>query len=106
MTLLLHVLLCSGVLLGAGAPAAAREKSTTEIAKETLPAVVSIRARGAGQDASGTGFIVDGSGTIVTNLHVIAGVTTIAVKLSNGDIYDTALVRAYDERKDLAVIQV
>jgi serine protease Do len=77
-----------------------------DIARKTLPAVVSIRAQTAAGEVSGSGFIVDASGTIVTNLHVIHGATTVAVKLANGDIYDQVTVRAFDERKDLAVIQI
>ena len=49
---------------------------------------------------------MDPSGTIVTNVHVIEGATSIAVKLPNGDIYDDVRVRAFDARKDLAIIQV
>lgn len=59
-----------------------------------------------GGEITGSGFIVDPSGTVVTNLHVIKGVQKAAVKLSNNDIYDSVFVRAYDERKDIAIIQV
>jgi serine protease Do len=42
----------------------------------------------------------------VTNLHVIEGATSVAVKLASGDVHDQVRVRAFDQRKDLAVIQV
>src|SRR5688572_29428801 len=80
--------------------------STAEIASRVSPAVVMIRVSTATDESDGSGFIVDPSGTIVTNLHVIEGATTIAVKLPNGDIYDDVRVRAFDARKDLAIIQV
>jgi hypothetical protein len=83
-----------------------RPPTPAEIAKRTLPAVVAIRVKTPTGEASGTGFVIDPSGTIITNLHVIRGATTVAVKLSNGDVYDQVKVRAFDERKDLAVIQI
>jgi len=80
--------------------------SVAEIARRVGPAVVMVRMSGPSGDADGSGFIVDASGTIVTNLHVIEGATTVAVKLPNGDIYDEVRVRAFDARKDLAIIQI
>lgn len=78
-----------------------------DLAQKIIPAVVSIRGMtAAGAEVTGTGFVVDPSGTVVTNLHVIRDLKAIAVKLANGDVYDQVKVRAFDERKDLAVIQV
>jgi S1-C subfamily serine protease len=37
---------------------------------------------------------------------VISGALNIGVKLPSGDVYDQIQVRAYDERKDLALIQI
>jgi hypothetical protein len=78
----------------------------TDIARKAGPAVVTIQAKTADGTSAGSGLIVDPSGTIVTNLHVIAGATAAAVKLPDGDIYDQVMVRTFDARKDLAVIQV
>ena len=80
--------------------------SSAEIAKLAGPSVVYIKTSKSDGEGAGSGFIVDGSGTIITNLHVIAGATSVAVRLSNGDIFDQVTVRGFDERKDLAVIQV
>ena len=41
---------------------------------ESLPAVVSIRAETPEGSMSGSGFIIDSSGMVVMNLHVIQGV--------------------------------
>jgi S1-C subfamily serine protease len=79
---------------------------TAEIARRAGPAVVTIRTTTASGLVNGSGFILDPSGTIVTNLHVIEGGTAVAVKLTNGDVYDQIRVRAFDVRKDLAVIQL
>jgi hypothetical protein len=84
----------------------AAEMTPAEIAKKVIPAVVVIRTQTAEGGGTASGFIVDPSGTIVTNLHVIEGATTLAVKVANGDIYDQVRVRAFDQRKDLAIIQI
>src|SRR6266513_1474819 len=75
------------LIVAAGFTATA-DFNPAEVAKKSLPAVVSIRVKTAAGDASGSGFIVDPSGTIVTNLHVIRGAISAAVKLANGDVYD------------------
>jgi hypothetical protein len=81
--------------------------NTVELTKKAKPAVVLIKGLTAdNQEISGSGFIVDGSGTIITNLHVVQELKTGGVRLTNGDIYDKITVRAFDERKDLAVIQI
>lgn len=77
-----------------------------EIAKRTIPAVVVIKSRTPHGEGTASGFLVDPSGTIVTNLHVIEGAIALAVRLANGDIYDQVRVRAFDQRKDLAILQV
>lgn len=77
-----------------------------EIAKRTCPAVVMIKTSTPSGEGSASGFIVDSSGTIVTNLHVIQNASAVAVKLANGDIYDQIKVRSFDSRKDLAIIQI
>ncbi len=87
-------------------PAAPADFNPAEVAKKALPAVVAIRVKTASGEASGSGFVVDSSGTIITNLHVVRGATQAAVRVANGDIYDKMAIRAFDERKDLAVVQI
>jgi len=55
--------------------------------------------------ATGSGFIYDAEGHIVTNNHVIAGAEKIEVLLSNGSRY-TAKVVGADPDTDLAVIKI
>ena len=53
----------------------------------------------------GSGFVYDNEGHIITNNHVISGVTNVDVTLSNGDTF-TAKVIGTDEFNDIAVLQI
>ncbi|MDE2335502.1 MAG: DegQ family serine endoprotease [Rhodospirillales bacterium] len=57
------------------------------------------------RQALGSGFIIDPSGIIVTNNHVIRGADTITVTLHDGTILKAKLLGA-DSRMDLAVLKV
>lgn len=80
---------------------------TSEIARKVTPAVVLIKGvAGDGGSVAGSGFIVDPSGTIITNLHVIEEMKKGGVKLASGDLFDEFTVRAFDRRRDIAVVQI
>jgi len=86
------------------------EKSTIEIFNATAPSVVYIftqgdysgRKRGGG---TGSGFIWDSAGHVVTNHHVIAGANEIAVRLENGEVVRAKFVGSTPDY-DLAVIRL
>lgn len=101
----LALLLCG--VLSYSQPQLTTVLDTVELTKSSSPALVLIKGFTADNtEISGSGFLIDDSGTIVTNLHVIQELKTCGVRLSTGDTYDAIMVRAIDERKDLAVIQV
>ncbi|MBU3202387.1 S1C family serine protease [Clostridium estertheticum] len=56
--------------------------------------------------ASGSGFIVKSTGVIVTNFHVIKGSSYASVTLQNGTKYDVKSVLNYNEKQDIAVLQL
>ena len=53
----------------------------------------------------GSGFVYDSEGHIITNNHVVSGVSTVDVALSNGDIFNAKVIGA-DEFNDIAVLQI
>jgi len=86
-------------------PTHARQTATATAAA-VGPATVLIRAALPGGGLStGSGFIVDPSGTIVTNFHVVEGADRVEVRLATGDVHEVTAVRAADRLRDLAVLQ-
>jgi len=68
-------------------------------------AVVRIDITGAGIVGVGSGFIVDESGYVLTNHHVIADATSIKVTLTTGSSYAATVVDA-DANRDLALLKL
>jgi putative serine protease PepD len=60
---------------------------------------------GGGGEATGTGFVVDSGGLIVTNEHVVDGARTISVTLQDGTRLKATLV-GKDSSSDLALLKV
>lgn len=58
------------------------------------------------REQSGTGFIVDRNGYIITNNHVVDGVDRIKVKMHGDDTEYKAKVIGTDRETDLAVIKI
>lgn len=88
-----------------GDPGALNRKPTSVsgIAQKALPSVVTIEAQGAtGEGGTGTGFIYDKQGHILTNNHVVASAADggkLTATFSNGKKYDAEVVgnaRGYD----------
>ncbi|MFD0383349.1 S1C family serine protease [Streptomyces stramineus] len=84
--------------------------SVSDIANKALPSVVTIEAQsGGGEGGTGTGFVYDKQGHILTNNHVVASAAQGGGKLtatfSNGKQYDAEVVgRA--QGYDVAVIKL
>ena len=57
------------------------------------------------ESGSGTGFIIDDSGTIVTNYHVVENASKLNITLSDNSQWPGELIGA-DPNKDLAVIRI
>jgi putative serine protease PepD len=64
--------------------------------------VVQVRTSG----GSGSGFVIDGDGTIVTNAHVVEGVNSAQVRFDTHSRPIEATVVGTDQSSDLAVLHV
>jgi hypothetical protein len=54
----------------------------------------------------GSGFIIDPSGIIITNYHVIEGANPASVEMITGETYPVMSVINYDKKQDLAIIKI
>jgi 2-alkenal reductase len=89
------------------------ERTTIELFERVSPSVVQVVGRagslepGDGENggASGTGFIWDAAGHIVTNDHVVQGAGTLAVRLASGQVLRAQVVGTAPNY-DLAVLRV
>jgi S1-C subfamily serine protease len=90
--------------------------SVEEIYKADGPGVVYIQAKvsqqsnspfGTGQSgtATGSGFVIDKNGNILTNAHVVEGASEIAVRFGDSNLIQASLV-GQDPSTDLALIRV
>jgi S1-C subfamily serine protease len=96
-----------------GAPASSSPgnggvSDTGTIAAKVDPGVVDITTRlgFAGGEAAGTGMVLNSSGYVLTNNHVIAGATSISVTdVGNGQTYNATVVGT-DKAQDIAVLKL
>ncbi|MEV8531180.1 trypsin-like peptidase domain-containing protein [Streptomyces sp. NPDC051211] len=79
--------------------------SVAGIAATALPGVVTLHVSGGGSGGTGTGFVLDRNGHILTNNHVVAGAKQIFVTFSTGESVAATLV-GRDTGYDLAVVKV
>jgi len=57
------------------------------------------------QEGAGSGWIIDESGYVVTNNHVVEGAESVTVTLSDDRVFTAEIIRT-DPRDDLAVIKI
>ncbi|RQP23062.1 S1C family serine protease [Piscinibacter terrae] len=97
-------------------PLAAEELNNIAVFKASSPSVVNITALGLERDffsldvqqvpqGTGTGFVWDVQGHVVTNFHVIQGASGARVTLADQSSYKAELVGAFPDR-DIAVLKI
>jgi S1-C subfamily serine protease len=95
---------------------AADELVNIELFKKTSPSVVHITSLGVQREmfsmnvqqvprGTGTGFVWDDTGHVVTNFHVIQGASAARVTLADQSSFDAKLVGYFPDR-DLAVLRI
>ena len=100
--------------LGSAVPApgpgstARPDGSIAKIAADALPSVVTIRIKTTDGSGTGSGFVIDNQGHILTNNHVATaggGSGTLTVELNNGKTLPATIVGS-DASYDLAVLKI
>src|SRR5262245_45386074 len=89
------------------------EQSVIELFERVSPSVVQVVGRQGGRMfdednsgvQSGTGFVWDAAGNLVTNNHVVGGTTDVVVRLATGSALDADIVGTAPNY-DLAVIRL
>ncbi|MBR1192957.1 trypsin-like peptidase domain-containing protein [Bradyrhizobium sp. AUGA SZCCT0240] len=92
------------------------ERATVSLFERVSPSVVQVVGAGpgagstdlegeAGREQSGTGFVWDGAGHIVTNNHVVAGTRDVAIRFASGEVVGASIVGTAPNY-DLAVVRV
>jgi len=82
----------------------AADGSVSAIYAQTAPGVAFIQNRGNG--ATGSGFLIDAQGHVVTNEHVVDGGTSFRVRLGEDGEALPATLAGKDASTDLAVLQI
>ena len=75
------------------------------VAINTIAPAISVFGNNLNQEGAGSGWIIDDSGLIITNDHVVSGANSITITLEDGRNYPSVLVRS-DPVSDLAVIKI
>ncbi len=100
--------------VSAAEPANALEAQVEAVYDQAGPAVVHITSRvitydffmqPIPQEGTGSGFVYDTEGHIVTNYHVVADAESVSVALAAGGVY-TATIVGTDSSNDLAVLRI
>ncbi len=90
------------------------ERRVVDVYQHVSPAVVSVNTtmmvqdffyNSVPQEGSGSGFVLDTAGHILTNYHVVEGADQISVVFGEDDTYDATVIGA-DPHNDIAVLHV
>jgi putative serine protease PepD len=98
----------AGPPIGVGADPRVRSGSVADVAQRLLPSVVQLKVDGDDGEATGSGFVIDDGGHILTNNHVVSAAATsgtIQIVTHSGNTASAKLV-GRSPAYDLAVVKV
>jgi S1-C subfamily serine protease len=103
----------SGGGFGYGAPdqqlggsTSTQEGNQTDATADQSQGVVLINTETTAGEAAGSGLVLDSSGLVLTNYHVVEGSTSVKVTIATtGDTYDAEVV-GHDQAADVALLQL
>ncbi|MBE9138724.1 trypsin-like peptidase domain-containing protein [Nodosilinea sp. LEGE 07088] len=78
------------------------EATTIRVYEQVSPAVVAVNTRGGG----GSGTIIDASGLVLTNAHVVGADRVVTIRLADGRTFEGDVVGYGQDRLDLAAVQL
>ena len=81
---------------------AQESSSAPDVFRKASPSLVTIST----SVSFGSGVMIDATGIIVTNLHVIRGADSAVVKLATGQLHEAPMVVGVDPQKDLALLKI
>lgn len=103
----------SAILVALGAPQAVAQKTTggkgplslADLIEQVEPCCVRVDVTLANGSAIGSGFVVDDTGWVATNHHVVSGGVSAKVTFADKTEFPVEGVIAYDMRRDLAILK-
>jgi S1-C subfamily serine protease len=102
----------SGGSFGYGAPdqqggsTSSQAGNQTDATADQAKGVVLIETTTTAGEAAGTGLVLDSSGLVLTNYHVVEGSTSVSVTVATtGETYDATVV-GHDQTADVALLQL
>jgi S1-C subfamily serine protease len=100
-----HFLRCCVAVVAMSASIASAQ-DLADVAELAEKSVVRINVKTEDGGATGSGYLVDNKGTIVTNCHVIAGAISANVVFSNKATCEVEGTYFIDQNRDIAIIKI
>lgn len=82
------------------------ENANIELYEKVNPAIVAIDANISVGHSSGTGFLINSDGVIVTSSHVIDDAQEVDVTTFSGQVYKGRVLSSSKDNKDLALVKI
>lgn len=95
-----------GTLIPKTADAPPKEYSLPELIEKIDPGVVRLSCKKGGGEGTGSGFLIDDQGTVITNHHVIAGASNVQAEFENGDKAAVDGFYVIDQKRDIAILRI